>query len=169
LKGGSHVKKALFLAAAAGGLLVSSAPPHRPVPTEEGVGYPPCSRSLRDRCIQLNERGVASAENLAINRGEDSDPGERYAGGPDGMMPPPPPPGMMGHHGPMHPGMMPPGGVPEQDSVVAPPPPGMIGERPMRMAMNDYPPCADAMSDRCAQRRVVVVHRERMLRIGERG
>src|SRR3569623_3303720 len=71
-EGGSDVHKALFLAAAAGGLLVSSAPPHRPAPTEEGVGYPPCSRRVRDRCIPLNARGDAGEENLAINRGEDS-------------------------------------------------------------------------------------------------
>jgi hypothetical protein len=30
-------------------------------------GYPPCSRTVIDRCIQLYERGVATAANLALN------------------------------------------------------------------------------------------------------
>jgi hypothetical protein len=86
----------------------------------------------------------------------------------------PPPPGMY-HHGMRHDGMGPDGmrhdgmrqdGPSEMESVVAPPPPA--GE-PMRYAMNDYPACADAGADRCVQRRVVVIHRERILRIGERG
>jgi hypothetical protein len=169
-KGGSDVKKALFLAAAAGSLLVGFAPPGPAMPGDEGVDYPPCSRSLRDRCIQLHERGVASPGNLAINRGE-AEP-DRYARGPDGDddMPPPgpyaelgddaPPPPGMGHHG-MHRD-----GPSEMESVVAAPP---AGAAPIRYAQNDYPACADAASDRCIQRRVVVVHRERMLRIGERG
>jgi hypothetical protein len=170
------VKKTLFVAAAACTLLVSAAPPGPPaMPGDEGVDYPPCSRSVRDRCIQLHEPGVATPENLAINRGDyDSD---RYAEGPDEdeMGPPPeryagngpydddlPPPGMRRHH---H--MMPPPGAPsEMESVVAPPPPDM----PTRMAMNDYPPCADASSDGCVQRRVIVYRQPvRMLRIGERG
>jgi hypothetical protein len=168
VKGGSDVKKALILAAAAGAMLVGSAPPGPAMPGDEGVDYPPCSRSLRDRCIQLHERGVATPENLAINRGDASP--DHYAGGPDGDddIPPPgpyadiddehaPPPGM-GHHGMRH------DGPSEMESVVAPPP----GE-PVRYAENDYPACADAASDRCVQRRIVVVHRERMLRIGERG
>jgi hypothetical protein len=48
--------------------------------------------------------------------------------------------------------------------VVAPPPPQA---EPVRYAMNDSAPCVSTI--RCVQRRVVVVHRERMLRIGERG
>ena len=31
-------------------------------------GYPPCSRTVTDRCIQLHERGVRTAANLAKNR-----------------------------------------------------------------------------------------------------
>lgn len=30
-------------------------------------GYPPCSATITDRCIQLYERGVATPENLALN------------------------------------------------------------------------------------------------------
>jgi hypothetical protein len=30
-------------------------------------GYPPCSRTVTDRCIQLYERGVRTRENLARN------------------------------------------------------------------------------------------------------
>jgi hypothetical protein len=166
------VKKALFLAVAAGGLLVGFSPPGPAMPGDEGVDYPPCSRSVRDRCIQLHERGVATPENLAINRGDAapdryaSEPDERgmpedYARGPDDDMPPPP---GMHHHRMM--GMMGHDGPSEMESVVAPPPPQ--GE-PVRYAMNDYPTCAAAVADRCVQRRIVVVHRERMLRIGERG
>ena len=142
------------------------------MPGDEGVDYPPCSRTVRDRCIQLHERGVATRENLAINRGEAG--AEDYADGPGDLPPPPeryagsgpyddgaPAPGFMGHR------MAPPPGAPsEMESVVAPPPPGA----PMRMAMNDYPPCADAASDRCVQRRVIVYRQPaRMLQIGERG
>lgn len=164
------MKKALILAAAAGVMLVGSAPPGPAMPGDEGVDYPPCSRTLRDRCIQLHERGVASAENLAVNRGEASP--DRYAAGPDGDddMPPPgpyadlddgPPPPGMGHHG------MRPDGPSEMESVVAA---GPAPAEPVQYARNDYPACADASSDRCVQqRRVVVIHRERMLRIGERG
>ena len=67
-----------------------------------------------------------------------------------------PPPGA-GHH---------PHGPSEMESVVAAPPPASA---PVRYAMNHYPACSDDSSDRCIQRRVVVVHRERLLRIGERG
>ena len=35
---------------------------------ETASGYPPCSRTVTDRCIQLYERGVATAANLALNR-----------------------------------------------------------------------------------------------------
>ena len=161
------MKKALFLAAAAGAFLVGSAPPGPAMQGDEGVDYPPCSRKVRDRCIQMHERGVATPENLAINRGEAGP--DRYAGGPDDYddMPPPgpyaqiddddlPPPGA-GHH---------PHGPSDMESVVAAPPPASA---PVRYAMNHYPACSDDSSDRCIQRRVVVVHRERLLRIGERG
>ncbi|MDB5670430.1 MAG: hypothetical protein JWO25_1389 [Alphaproteobacteria bacterium] len=159
------MNKALLLAAAAGTFLISSAPPRSSGPVADGVGYPPCSRSVRDRCIQLHERGVATAKNLAMNsddgpRGEGPGPRDRYAEGP-------PPRDMMPH------GMMPHGrnmdgrmdGTPEMDSVVGPPPP----EPAMRMAMNDYPPCAGGMDDRCIERHVLVRQHARMLRIGERG
>jgi hypothetical protein len=60
----------------------------------------------------------------------------------------------------------PPGASCEKVSVVDPPPPGA----PVRMARNDYPACADASSDSCVQRRMVVYRQPaRMLQIGERG
>jgi hypothetical protein len=173
------VKKALFLAAAAGAFLVGFSPPRPAMPGDEGVDYPPCSRTLRDRCIQLHERGVATPENLAINRGEagpdyDGREPDRYAGGPDldEDMPPPGPhapdvddmdmagqPGMRHHRMHMR-------GPSEMESVVGEAP---APAAPVRYALNDYPACADGVYDRCVQRRVVVVHRERLLRIGERG
>ena len=64
-------KIALFAAAAAGLLLVSNAPP--PGWSEDWEddartgAYPPCSRTVTDRCIQLYERGVATRTNLAMN------------------------------------------------------------------------------------------------------
>src|SRR5687767_1603380 len=82
-------------------MLVGAAPPGPAMPGDEGVDYPPCSRQVRDRCIQLHERGVATPENLAVNRGEgepdryaggpdddDMPPPDRYAGGPDDDLPP---------------------------------------------------------------------------------
>ncbi len=63
------VKRLCLFAAVAGLSLVSAAPPERV--DGSGVtgtgGYPPCSRTVTDRCIQLYERGVATAENLALN------------------------------------------------------------------------------------------------------
>ena len=55
--------------------LVSAHPPggHGPGPgpmAGEGTGYPPCSRTLTDRCIQLHERGVRDPDNLAVNAGD---------------------------------------------------------------------------------------------------
>ena len=51
--------------------LASAAPPSAPgAMAGDGIGYPPCSRTVRDRCIQLDERGVRDHENLAVNRGQ---------------------------------------------------------------------------------------------------
>jgi hypothetical protein len=73
----------LSLFAAIAGLgLVSAAPPGgepgttgatapkaaAPQAQRSAHGYPPCSRTVRDRCIQLYERGVRTSENLAANR-----------------------------------------------------------------------------------------------------
>ena len=58
-----------LFAATAGVALLGATPP----PMDAGPdlyasnGYPPCSRSVRDRCIQLYERGVANPRNLALN------------------------------------------------------------------------------------------------------
>lgn len=78
------MKKICFLAAAAGLALVSASPPATGDETAaaEGSGYPPCSRTVTDRCIQLYERGVGTRENLASNR--DLGPGRGPAqGGPE--------------------------------------------------------------------------------------
>lgn len=60
------MKKLLLFAAVAGlGLVSASPPPKGPDygPREMRRHYPPCSRTITDRCIQLNERGVrAQAE-----------------------------------------------------------------------------------------------------------
>ncbi len=63
------MKKQMLLAAVAGLTLVSAHPgPERGMgPIEARSGYPPCSRTVTDRCIQLHERGVRSAANLARN------------------------------------------------------------------------------------------------------
>jgi hypothetical protein len=36
-------------------------------PYDTGSGYPPCSATITDRCIQLYEPGVATPTNLALN------------------------------------------------------------------------------------------------------
>ena len=61
--------KRLYLFAAVAGLgLVSAAPPeYRASGVASAGGYPPCSRTVTDRCIQLYERGVRTAANLALN------------------------------------------------------------------------------------------------------
>ena len=65
------MKRLCIFAAVAGLGLVSAAPP----PSTSGQGattawseYPPCSRTVTDRCIQLYERGVRTRENMARNQ-----------------------------------------------------------------------------------------------------
>jgi len=64
--------KRLFLFAAIAGVTLVSAHP----PQERGRGanhddnaYPPCSRTVRDSCIQLHERGVRRHRHVAHHRG----------------------------------------------------------------------------------------------------
>ncbi len=59
----------LFAATAGLGLLGAAPPPVEGLygPAGASGGYPPCSHTVRDRCIQLYERGVASRRNLALN------------------------------------------------------------------------------------------------------
>lgn len=63
------MKKQMLFAAVAGLTLVSAHP--RPDPAiatgESRSGYPPCSRTVTDRCIQLHERGARAPANLARN------------------------------------------------------------------------------------------------------
>ncbi len=64
------MKKLHLFAAAAGLTLVGAAPPPSSWDAGEGTasgGYPPCSRTVTDRCIQLYERGVRTPQNLALN------------------------------------------------------------------------------------------------------
>lgn len=62
------MKKQLLIAAAGGIALLGAAPPPAAAPTAK-TGYPPCSRTVTDNCIQLYERGVRTRENLAANAG----------------------------------------------------------------------------------------------------
>ena len=64
------MKKILLITAMGGLALVAAAPPaHWTRTADVGArgGYPPCSRTVTDRCIQLYERGVATAANLELN------------------------------------------------------------------------------------------------------
>ncbi len=54
--------KKLGIFAAVCGLTLVAAAPH-----DTAGGYPPCSATVTDRCIQLYERGVATRTNLALN------------------------------------------------------------------------------------------------------
>jgi hypothetical protein len=76
--------KKLFLFAAVAGLgLVSAGPPDKDEmagPPESRGGYPPCSRTVTDNCIQLYERGVRARDNLARNHREPAAEQPAYAG-----------------------------------------------------------------------------------------
>jgi hypothetical protein len=64
------MKKLILFAAVAGLGLTSASPPgpdHPGAPREARGGYPPCSRTVTDNCIQLYERGVRTPANLAEN------------------------------------------------------------------------------------------------------
>ena len=54
------MKKIVLFATVCGLGLVAAAP-------SSNGGYPPCSATVTDRCIQLYERGVATRANLALN------------------------------------------------------------------------------------------------------
>jgi hypothetical protein len=73
------MKRLWLFAAGAGLLLVGNA-----IPKEKGAdgfrivnGYPPCSSTVTDRCIQLYERGVNTRVNLALN--EQLPPGRTFS------------------------------------------------------------------------------------------
>jgi hypothetical protein len=67
------MKKLLLFAAVAGLGLVSASPPKGPDTGErEARRYPPCSRTVTDRCIQLHERGVRAPRHREHHaRGDD--------------------------------------------------------------------------------------------------
>jgi hypothetical protein len=81
--------KRLFLFAAVAGLgLVSAGPPGEHRTRAQGHGedaYPPCSRTVRDNCIQLYERGVRRHRDGAHHRRQDEYGGSAH-----------------GRHGPRH-------------------------------------------------------------------
>lgn len=165
------MKKQMLLAAFAGLTLVSAHPPANdgPEPMEARSGYPPCSRTVTDRCIQLYERGVRTATNLASNAtpaaapkvDEDEDIDVAYAG--DTLHAPP-----AGHHSAHHAAQ---GPAPHH-------PPAHAGHAPAAhaaMAARHYPACGAGVTDRCSQHRA---HRQhpprrqlamRVRRAGERG
>ena len=63
------MKSRMLFAALAGVTLVSATAPQTPaaLQREARSNYPPCSRTVTDRCIQLYERGVRAPANLARN------------------------------------------------------------------------------------------------------
>ena len=63
------MKKIALPGSVCGLLLVAAAPPSNwnGASAESSGGYPPCSATVTDRCIQLYERGVATPTNLALN------------------------------------------------------------------------------------------------------
>jgi hypothetical protein len=66
------MKKLMLFAAIAGLGLAAAAPPQGSGPGAGWAlgaqgGYPACSKTVTDRCIQLYERGVATRQNLALN------------------------------------------------------------------------------------------------------
>ena len=68
------MKKLLLFAAVAGLGLVSASPPSKGPDNgarEAPRHYPPCSRTVRDRCIQLYERGVRAPAREQHARMED--------------------------------------------------------------------------------------------------
>lgn len=156
------MKMLSFFAATAGLTLLGAAPPAMDGmdgPPGMANGYPPCSRHVTDRCIQLYERGVATPRNLAMNErlGPGREP-RRFARGPIEPM------RGMGPMGPMGQRY------------------GELRERRVVVAGNDYRPCRDEFDDRCLQasqggggpapaaHRVARVRYDReLVRVGERG
>lgn len=67
------MKKLFLFAAVAGLTLVSAHPPQDRGrgPDHDENAYPPCSRTVRDSCIQLNERGVRGHRDAAHHRRHD--------------------------------------------------------------------------------------------------
>ena len=63
------MKKLAIFSSLAALTLVAAAPPSQwsKSAIKTIKGYPPCSATVRDRCIQLYERGMATAANLALN------------------------------------------------------------------------------------------------------
>ncbi len=82
------MKRICLFAALAGATLVSASPPagHRDAAGAAG-GYPACSRTVTDRCIQLYERGVRTRANLARNQALGPGRTALALGGPDEPVP----------------------------------------------------------------------------------
>jgi hypothetical protein len=77
--------KKLILFAAVAGLGLTSASPDYPQgpPREARAGYPPCSRTVTDHCIQLYERGVRAPAHRAEAPKPDDDEATEVMAMPD--------------------------------------------------------------------------------------
>ena len=132
------MKKIILFAAVAGMGLAAAAPPGgSPWPRTAQGGYPPCSKTVKDRCIQLYERGVATKANLALNERLGRD-GTRMAAAPPPApvirtVPTPPRRSVGGPYEPL----------PYDRSAITGWPAGTRGEA--------YPPCTRLITDRCIQ------------------
>ena len=67
------MKRLFLFAAVAGVTLISAHPPQDRGrgPKHDDGAYPPCSRTVRDSCIQLHERGVRRHRDAAHHRRHD--------------------------------------------------------------------------------------------------
>ena len=124
-------KQLLVLAAASVGALLAGAAPGGYGQGDRDMasnGYPACSKTVTDRCIQLYESVVRSPENLAMN--------SRL--GPGRVAPAP----RMASAGMMRPAM----GGPIEDVPMAP-----MASGPAAMSREAYPACSRTITDRCIQ------------------
>lgn len=177
------MKKSVLLVIGIG--LVGAAPPATQsfgwsAPEAKG-GYPPCSKTVTDRCIQLYERGVRSEANLARNAGAapaaaavarivpagDEDIDVAYAG--NTLQAP-----RSGHHPGQH--AMPRHPAPQRVVIVRQHPrahavhPQAVAHA--AAAHRAYPACGAGIADQCRQQRHRAPSRQlsmRVRRAGERG
>ena len=154
------MKKHFLIAAVAGLTLVSAHPPADDGGSgarEARSGYPPCSRTVRDRCIQRYERGVrvpGKVSAAAPPASGDQDIDVAYAGHPEAATQGHRPPAGAGAH---HPAVSGPRHHPRRHAAAEP--------------ARHYPPCTARLRDRCNQQRHYrpVQLAMRVRRAGERG
>ncbi|HEX8225879.1 MAG TPA: hypothetical protein VF605_18895 [Allosphingosinicella sp.] len=126
------MKKLILFCAVAGLGLAAAAPPRlggSPFAGPLGAqgNYPACSKTVTDRCIQLYERGVSSAANLALN--------ERLGRG-SAMAAATPSATPTARGGPYEPLRY---------------DPSATRNWTPRASADDYPPCSRLITDRCIQ------------------